>query len=534
MSATVLKHNANGIHPMPKHATDHEENPHITEPGPPPHSNPLGTATPNGSVMWAGPDPTGAGARSAGPEASHMPGGGGASAVTAGVAASLPHRAGAELAPPPPRPAVTPLHAAGSLPTRIGIVAANDSEAHHAHEGTLERLEASILERLSEHDAFAIVKTARQWLTDNDAKRRARKDTPASEATIRDYEKKCRQIEAEIEDLHPGSPAPLFEVMLRYADRKQTFQALKSALRWQALEQLQMILREQDRLQRAGQRGAPWKRLVLELKPILHRLTSIDALNRAECLAWTDRPAKPSKSKRRILPRLDEDWRQRFLDINAASETYRHAGVLLVHCGLRPTELASGVRVRYGPKGVRVLIAGAKVRDTAGQPWRTFLLDPAQLPAWFLEDLKLQRRRVVQVDPDPLRAHLNRMSQAVLNPRDHKTRRDLRLSAYVFRHALVTDLREGDWSTDNIAACIGESAEATLRHYGMRRHCGSRQVKPKVAMVMNSVRVPREVKPRDTGGLKAIRAKETGNRAGIEPGNKAGKKAGGLTLTPRP
>lgn len=459
-----------------------------------------------------------------------MSGGGGASAVTAGVAASLPHRAGAELAPPPPRPAVTPLHAAGSLPTRIGIVAANDSEAHNAHEGTLERLEAYILERLSEHDVFAIVKTARQWLTENDAKRRARKDTPASEATIRDYEKKCRQIEAEIEDLHPGSPAPLFEVMLRYADRKQTFQTLKSALRWQALEQLQAILREQDRLQRAGQRGAPWKRLVLQLKPILHRLQSIDALNRAACLAWIDRPAKPSKSKRRMLHRLSEDWRQRFLDINATSETYRHAGVLLVHCGLRPTEIASGVRVRWTPRGVRVLVAGAKVRDTAGQPWRTFLLDPVQLPAWFVQDLKLQRRMVVQVDADPLRAHLNRMSQAVLNPRDHKSKRDLRLSAYVFRHALVTDLREGDWDTDKIAACIGESAEATLKHYGMRRHSGSRQVKPKVAMLMNSVRVPREVKPRDQGGLKPIRANETGNTAG----NKASKKAGGLTLAPRP
>ena len=409
-------------------------------------------------------------------------------------------------------------------------MAANDSDAHNAHEGTLERLEASILERLSEHDAFAIVKAARQWLAENDAKRRARKDTAASEATIADYQKKCRQIEAEIEDLGPGSPDPLFEVMGRHARSKQTFRALKSALRWQSLVQLQAILHEQYQLQRAGERGVPWKRLVMQLKPILYRLTSIDALNREACLAWTGRPAKPSKSKRRILPRLDEGWRQRFLDINAASETYRHAGVLLVHCGLRPTELASGVRMRYGPKGVRVLIAGAKVRDTAGQPWRTFLLDPNQLPAWFVEDLKLQRRMVVQVDQDPLRAHLHRMSQVVLNPRDHKTRRDLRLSAYVFRHALVTDLREGDWDTDKIAACIGESAEATLKHYGMRRHSGSRQVKPKVAMLMNSVRVPREVKPRDQGGLKAIRAKETGNKVGM----RASMKAGGLTLAPRP
>lgn len=513
MSATVPKHNANGIHPMPKEPIDHEENPHITEPKPQPDSNPLGAATPNGSVMWAGPDPTGAGARSAGPQASSHQGRGEASAVTASGAALLPHWAGAGLAPPRPGTAVTPLQAAGSLPTRIGTVAANDGEAHNAHEGTLERLEASILERLSEHDAFAIVKTARQWLTENDAKRRARKDTNASAATIADYQKKCRFIEAELEAIDPGSPAPLFEVMLRYADRKQTFQALKSALRWQALEQMQTVLREQDRLQRAGHRGAPWKRLVLQLNPILHRLKSIDALNREACLAWIDRPAKPSKSKRRMLHRLSEDWRQRFLDINATSETYRHAGVLLVHCGLRPTELASGVRVRYGPKGVRVLIAGAKVRETAGQPWRTFLLDPNQLPAWFVQDLKHQRRMVVQVDPDPLRAHLHRMSQAVLNPRNRKRDQDLILSAYVFRHALVTDLREQGWETEQIAACIGESSAATLSYYGTRRHSGSRAVKPTVAMVPNSVRTPRAVRPLDQSGLKAQLNKKRSHKA---------------------
>lgn len=509
---------------LPKGPSDPEEN-HITERTFQPHSNlnsnPLGGGVQNRSVMWAGPDPTGAGARSEGPEASRIKGGGGASAVTAVGAARLPQPAGAGLAPPPPRPAVTPVHSVNAPTTKHGIGVAYGSAANDDEAGNETDDKNALTANVSVHDevqlteveAFAIVRAARQFLVENDQKRRARKDTSASEATIRDYQKKCRQIEAEIEDLGPSSKAPLLEVMAFYAPSKQTFRALKSALRWQALEQLQTVLREQDRLQRAGQRSATWKRLVLQLDPILHRLRSIDALNRDECLRLIREAPRPSKSKRRVLHRLADDWRQGFLDINANSETYRHAGVLLAHCGLRPTELASGVRVRWTPRGVRVLIAGGKVRETAGQPWRTFLLDPAQLPTWFVEDLKQQGRLVIQADPDPLRAHLYRMSQAVLNPRNRKRDQDLILSAYLFRHALVSDLREQGWETEHIAASIGESSAATLSYYGTRRHSGSRKVKPTVAMVPNSVRTPREVKPRDKGGLKAVKGMKTGEKA---------------------
>ncbi len=497
--------------PLPKQHNDPEKH-HITEPVPEGHSNansnPQAVATPNRSVMWAGPAPSGAGARSEGPKASSLKGGGGASAVTGGSAVWLPHPPGAGLAPPLPLPAVTPLPSVDSQAIQNGIAktfgsAANDSEyAPAASTSVHDEV------RLSDAEAFAIVKAARQMLIDNEDRRRVRKDTPASEGSIRNYLKKCRQIEAELEEVDPGSPAPLFEVMVRYSDRKQTFQALKSALRWQAWTQLQSVMRDQDRLQRAGKRDDTWKRLVLQVQRWQRRLQAVDALNRSECLFWLDKSPKRSRSKRHILDRLDDNWRQRFLDVNLSSAKYRHAGVLLVHCGLRPAELARGVRVRWTPKGVRVLIAGAKVRATAGQPWRIFLLDPSQLPDWFVNDLRNRRRMVIAADEDALRAHLYRQSQAVLNPSDKKQNRDLVLSSYLFRHALVTDMRESAWDTDDIAASIGESAAETLRYYGTRRNSGSRKIKPTVAMVANSVRTPREVKSLDKSVLKTQLIKE--------------------------
>lgn len=490
----------------PKQDNDTEK-PHITEPVPEghsnPNSNPQAVATPNRSVMWAGPAPSGAGARSEGPKASSLKGGGGASAVTGGSAVWLPHPPGAGLAPPLPLPAVTPLPSVDSQAMQNGIEKAFGSAANNSEDAPAASTSVHDEVRLTDAEAFAIVKAARQMLVDNEDRRRVRKDTAPSDATIADYQKKCRQIEAELERIDPGSPAPLFELMVRYADRKQTFQALKSALRWQAWTELQSVMRDQDRLQRAGKRDDIWKRLVLQVQRWHRRLQSVDALNRSECLFWLDKSPKRSRSKRQILPRLEDNWRQRFLDVNLSSAKYRHAGVLLVHCGLRPAELARGVRVRWTPKGVRVLIAGAKVRATAGQPWRTFLLDPSQLPVWFVNDLRNRRRMVIAADEDALRAHLYRQSQAVLNPSEKKQNRNLVLSSYLFRHALVTDMRESAWDTEDIAASIGESAAETLRYYGTRRNSGSRKVKPTVAMVMNSVRTPRAVKPIDQSGLNA-------------------------------
>jgi len=158
------------------------------------------------------------------------------------------------------------------------------------------------------------------------------------------------------------------------------------------------------------------------------------------------------------------------------------------------------------------------VRATAGQPWRTFLLDTSQLPDWFVNDLRNRRRMVIAADEDALRAHLYRQSLAVLNPDNRKRGEDLVLSAYVFRHALVTDMRESAWDTEDIAASIGESSAETLRYYGTRRNSGSRKVKPTVAMVMNSVRTPRAVKPIDQSGLNAL-LKER-KRSGRQPSPK--------------
>lgn len=531
MNTTPPKQSQNGCVPPPKPALDHEDK-HITEP---PQgysrqlsSNPFDNALQNRSVMWAEPGLSDTGARSAGPEEPVIHESVDAGAVPGQAAAqlsSVPGTAHAHTGQTSP----VQLAMSRAAAARRAVIAANNvsvkasvnetpvslnnpstqsnnvhetkpAEMATVHEAMRDAVDDAL--RLSRENAFAIVKTARQRLMLNEESRKFRKDTNPSQSTIADYQKKCNLIDKALEVYSPGNTNPLQQVMLQHAAAKQTFTAIKSALRWRALDRLREQLSLQDKLQRAPIEDRHWKRAVLEVQSTLGELQAIDALDRTECLMLADKTPKASRSKRKILPMLPDGWQKNFLDYNQNSPTYRHAGVVLRYCGVRPAELEQGVSLWMTDQGIRVLVPGAKVRSTAGQPARSFLLNPKLLPPWFVEELATSKRMVIRADKDAMRRHLYRLSEPVFNSDGRKRNKKLILSAYVFRHALVTDLRETGWTTEEIAAFIGESAAETANQYGIRVRVASKRPKPLVAVVTGSVRVPRAVKPIDLSGVK--------------------------------
>jgi hypothetical protein len=351
---------------------------------------------------------------------------------------------------------------------------------------------------LSEAKCFDIVRAARTRIQRADAERKARKDTDATLQTLADYRKKCEQIDRELQQSTGDFGQRLRALLSRHAPKKQTFQAYQTALRAMTLERVTRLLKDQAKQQRDKRDPAMWQATVWLLAWALRDLELIDGIDRQGCLDATGQAPASSASKRSMLFRLDPQWRSRFLQINEHSPKYRMAGVLLQSCGVRPEELSLGVSVRYTSRGIRVFIVGAKVRSTAGQPWRTFLLDPAALPDWFVAEVRSRGRTMVTAEPDALRSHLGRQTEAVLNPLGRR-RIDRPLSAYLFRHALVTDLREAGWSDEDIAPVIGESAAATVRLYGLRRRGGQEGPSTRrSAVIEGTVRVPRAVKPAST------------------------------------
>ena len=158
-------------------------------------------------------------------------------------------------------------------------------------------------------------------------------------------------------------------------------------------------------------------------------------------------------------------------------------------------ELQNGIEAELIGDQVRVQIAGGKVRETAGQPWRRFSLYADRLPAWFVAELK-SGKKTFTADADNMRTHIARIS-AGLYPRKYKEgQQDIILSAYVFRHALVTDLRGDGWTVEEIAAVLGESSAETANWYGLRPQRGSRDAEPS-AIVKGSTETCRPVRPPD-------------------------------------
>jgi hypothetical protein len=82
------------------------------------------------------------------------------------------------------------------------------------------------------------------------------------------------------------------------------------------------------------------------------------------------------KSKRRGLGLLPTRWREIMLGACPPNSSYQNAMLVLALTGLRPVELAMGVRVQAIGGGMRITIRGAKVTEQAGQPPRQILFKP--------------------------------------------------------------------------------------------------------------------------------------------------------------
>jgi hypothetical protein len=493
-------------------------------------SNPQGPAVRDGSVMWAEPKTSGLGPRSGGP------GPGGARTVTGmphaqhdgSTGAGLATTGTAALATPglPPRSVAKPnvieegVGRAGATASKTpaGTVRL-ESEAEREPQlaapkrmfaaGAIDadalRFAFAAAAEMSDERAREIVVAARARIRANEDIRRARKDTAPSEQTLDDYRKRCETLDAVVRASGKGQPDALRTALAQYAGAPQSFQKMKSAVRTLTLGRIKLLLSQQDKQQRArgaaateGEWRPKWLALVAMLQWGLADLQVVDGSNRDECLKSEGLSPKPSKSKRKDVPRLDSGWRDRFLHLNERSATYRDAGVVLRFAGVRPLELEHGVRLRWTDRGIRVRVTGAKVREIAGQPWRSFSLDPAELPAWFVELLPKNRSLVLKAQADPMRSHLRRQSQPVINPAEKRSIAHIKLSAYTFRHALVSDLRAAGWTPEDIAPVIGESSARTANLYGSAHTTGT--VRP--AIVAGSIRVPRPVKALDRSGLR--------------------------------
>lgn len=350
--------------------------------------------------------------------------------------------------------------------------------------------EATLL--MSKSEAFAIVKDARQLIKGKPPK-------PQSQA---DYQRKAHMLRAQGQSSLAIPDGEYWcRVLEAYAGQPASYRAYRAACCWSIRCQIEKGLAEQDRIQRTGDRGDQWLQQIEILKHLAADLRTVQDCARPVPPLLDGMTLARRKSKKQDLRRIAKlypGWMSRML-WSARRTQYLDAVRILSLVGCRPEELFAGVTIHNSEEGrCLITINGAKVTESAGQPWRRIHLPVTSLP--FVWQKQLAAGQPIQVrvaSKDGLRKCLQRLSSRVLAGAPFAT-------AYVYRHAFATRLRDAGFSAEEIGAAMGHSVAETQSVYGVR--AGGRGKKRIKRISELSVEVARPVPALDRSGLKKVRA----------------------------
>jgi integrase len=166
--------------------------------------------------------------------------------------------------------------------------------------------------------------------------------------------------------------------------------------------------------------------------------------------------AKAKVGKRKSLRGLPLDWREQMVAA-APSTASREWMLLMAVAGVRPEEIANGIKVEPIEGGVQLTIHGAKIDRGHGQPERTIAVDG---PLALL--LAQGGSRTIEAPS----ANAVSIAAGRLGRKIFGVRRSNLVSAYSFRHQFASDLKASGLDGLSISAILGHSVDDTKKHYG--------------------------------------------------------------------
>lgn len=309
-----------------------------------------------------------------------------------------------------------------------------------------------------------------------------------SEKTRAQYERNGARLDA---DRVVGCPVDLGP----YEGRRSTYYAYRAALRWHAASRGVQAVRDYDNARKtAGGNSSPesdaaWQRVLYAASDLVaypkdSRPGSPSDLMTRLGLADAKPEGAPSRAKREgrattatretaklraanIIAKKYPNWRELVWSrlVAVGSPWLDHTAVAAL-TGARPEELRAAQIRKNSHGALEIRIAGAKVSDTKGQPWRIFTFgddashEYAHLAAktgagWKVVDLPPG----VTDYPDAFSAALARAGAQVLRGAE-------RLSGYVYRHALASDMKADGATREQIAMALGHAVTKTQDTYG--------------------------------------------------------------------
>lgn len=177
-------------------------------------------------------------------------------------------------------------------------------------------------------------------------------------------------------------------------------------------------------------------------------------------------PARNSKKYTLTALNRHADWRQKlFAEI---SPMYKMAAAVAAVTGCRPGELEKGIRVKRVDDDLVFLIDGLKVSDVAGQAQRLLRIRIESVEAQYLANNLTSEPTTIKIRSAKSFTEAVAKAGKTAFPKLKE-----RLSPYVWRHSLASDLKSGQIDSDTIAKALGHRVSRTQEHYGRSCHGGS-------------------------------------------------------------
>lgn len=291
---------------------------------------------------------------------------------------------------------------------------------------------------------FEVVKQARSWLKGQVELRATEGIRTPSPTTARLYEVEAARLFA------TGDPW----TAVGKTEKKSTFFLRRAALLHVCRARVDLLLAEQDKLQRAGLMGSEWLEKIKTLKETVELAEQVPD-------ETPEHLVKRRVTKRVDLWKLPENWREAMID---RLPKYREAACISAISGCRPSELVNGVDVSVANGMLKIRIRGAKTSENSGQEWRELCYSlPSENPlAIMLGRIALLKggSTVVKIDDAKAFSGAVRAAGKRAFPQFGHT-----ITPYSFRHQVASDLKAADLG-DQISQALGHAASDTKGSYG--------------------------------------------------------------------
>ena len=278
----------------------------------------------------------------------------------------------------------------------------------------------------------------------------------------------------------PGEPIDLSA----HSGSKSTYYAYRAALRFHAAEQAIIAANEYDKARKEGdviKKAEAYQRMLSyaadlkqhpkDAQPGLPdpKMVALGLQDEKQPSAITGAKKKVTNDTTKLkdtnkINKAFPEWKALMWGrLKSIESPWLDQTAIASLTGCRPVELIRGITVENKGDRIVITIPGAKVREHSGQPWRRFTIKNDGSAEWTH-----LANRVASGTSQELKAHASEdaFSEALARAGEQVLPKAPRMTGYVYRHSVASDMKADGADRVEIAMALGHAVTKTQNAYG--------------------------------------------------------------------